>query len=63
MTKLHERKAALQRVRKSLNGKVSLRCSEGRQYLSCLAMLVKTEMEIVELQDKAKRPLSESDRP
>lgn len=60
MTKLQERKDALQSVRKSLDGKASLKTEEGRQYICCLAMLVSTEMQIDELQgmkrDACQRP-------
>lgn len=59
---LHERKEALQSVRKHLNGKASLRTHEGRQYIRCLVMLVSTEKQIEELQGNEKRPLCESDR-
>ncbi|AWP26350.1 hypothetical protein [Paenibacillus sp. Cedars] len=55
MTKqLQERKEALQSVRKSLNGKASLRSEEGKQYIRCLVMLVGTEMQLKELQDMKK---------
>ncbi|RJE90719.1 hypothetical protein D3P07_01030 [Paenibacillus sp. 1011MAR3C5] len=59
---LQERKTALQSVKNRLNGKASLKSEDGHKYLRCLAMLVSTEMQIEELQDKAKRPLCESDR-
>lgn len=54
LKKLKERKDALQSARMHLNGKASLRTDEGRQYIRCLAMLVSTEMQIEELQGKAK---------
>lgn len=51
---LKERKEALQIVRKRMDGNSSLRTDEGRQYLRCLALLVSTEMQIEELEGKAK---------
>lgn len=51
---LQERKDALQSVRKRLNGKASMRTEEGRLYIRCLSMLVSTEIQIAELQGKAK---------
>ncbi|MUG85709.1 hypothetical protein GNP92_05000 [Paenibacillus timonensis] len=59
---LRQRKEALKSVRKHLDGRALLRTDEGRQYIRCLAMLVSTEMQIEELEGKAKRPLCESDR-
>jgi hypothetical protein len=60
MKQLREHKAALQSVRKRLEGKESMRTENGRQYIRCLAMLVKTEMQIEELQgmkkDACQRP-------
>jgi len=49
-----ERKEALQSVRMRLNSKASLRTEEGMQYVRCLALLAITEMQIEELQGKAK---------
>jgi len=55
MTKqLHERKQALQSVRKHLDGNASLKSVKGRRYLRCLALLVSTEMQIEELQNMQK---------
>jgi hypothetical protein len=62
INELQERKEALQRVRKRLNGKASLRTKAGMQYVRCLALLAMTEMQIEELQGNKKRPLCESDR-
>lgn len=51
---LQERKKALQSVRKRLDGKASLRTEDGMRYVRCLALLAMTEMQIEELQGKAK---------
>lgn len=53
ISELAKRRKVLMRVKSSLDRKASLQTKAGRAYLSCLALLVMTKMQIAEKEKTA----------